>query len=272
MQPAYVDAHASVPLFFRVAEVTTILSNEQLLGLEDTHVVSLDASCCLGECRLQPAVARALERLRADACSEGFDLRVVSGFRSFERQARIWNEKATGSRPVLDDAENPIDVHAIDETALVLSILRWSALPGASRHHWGTDLDVIDAARLAPGQAPRLTVADANEGGPFAALHAWLDERIGSGRAHGFFRPYTGAGCRVAPEPWHLSFAPLARECQRGFEPALHLAVLRDAGLALYGTIARIHAQIMRDYVAIPETLYACALGGAVVGREPARG
>jgi len=30
----------------------------------------------------------------------------------------------------------------------IASILRWSALPGTSRHHWGTDLDIIDAKAL----------------------------------------------------------------------------------------------------------------------------
>ncbi len=37
------------------------------------------------------------------------------------------------------------------EAERVAAILVWSALPGASRHHWGTDCDVIDAAALPPG-------------------------------------------------------------------------------------------------------------------------
>ena len=30
------------------------------------------------------------------------------------------------------------------------AILLWSALPGASRHHWGTDFDVFDRAAVPP--------------------------------------------------------------------------------------------------------------------------
>ena len=37
--------------------------------------------------------------------------------------------------------------------ALIETILLWSALPGGSRHHWGTDVDVFDAAAVAPGNA-----------------------------------------------------------------------------------------------------------------------
>lgn len=244
-----------------------ILSGEQLLGLDDAHVTALDAAWCLGDCRLHPAAIEALVRLRADARKAGFDLRVASGFRSFERQAAIWNAKAAGLRPVLDAGERPIDVRDLDDAALVFAILRWSALPGASRHHWGTDMDVIDAGRLEPGQPVELRVADAAEGGVFAPLHRWLDERIASGRAHGFFRPYTGAGCAVAPEPWHLSFAPLAWECQRGFDPAALAAAHRRAGLALHAAIDAAREQILQRYFEVPARLYAAALGGVAGAR-----
>ncbi len=248
-----------------VGEVSAILSCEQLLGLEDTHVVALDAAWCLGDCRLHPLAVQALARLRADAHEAGFDLRVVSGFRSFERQAAIWNAKASGLRPVLDAAERPIDTSALEDAALVFSILRWSALPGASRHHWGTDMDVVDATLLEPGRPVSLRVADTCDEGMFAALHRWLDERIASGRAHGFFRPYTGAGCKVAPEPWHLSFAPLAWECQRSFDPLALAAAHRRAGLALHAVIEASREQILQGYFDVPAALYARALADCTV-------
>ncbi len=222
----------------------------------------LDARLCLGDCRLHPLAGQALALLCADAREAGFDLRVVSGFRSFERQAMIWNAKARGLRPVLDAAERPIDIRTIDEMALVFAILRWSALPGASRHHWGTDLDVLDAMRLVPGQAVELSVADTRAEGPFAPLHRWLDERIASGRSHGFFRPYVGVGCRVAPEPWHLSFAPLAWRCQCAFDPAALAAVHGRAAIALHEVIEVVRERIVREYLAVPAWLYTTALHG----------
>jgi hypothetical protein len=42
--------------------------------------------------------------------------------------------------------------------------------------------------------------------------------------AFGFFRPYTTDRGGVSPEPWHLSYAPVAREAQR----ALSLERLRE--------------------------------------------
>jgi LAS superfamily LD-carboxypeptidase LdcB len=237
--------------------VTAIISHEQLLGLNDRHVVTLERGWSVGECALHPFAIAALGQLRHDARAAGFDLRVVSGFRSFVRQAEIWNAKAAGLRPVLDAAERPIDTASLSERELVFAILRWSALPGASRHHWGSDMDVVDAAAIPSGYQLRLSVDETRAGGPFAPLHRWLDERIASGHAHGFFRPYTGEGSDVAPEPWHLSFGPLAWECQEAFDPAALRRAHRDAGLALQAVIEGCCEEILGRYFHVPATLYA---------------
>jgi len=236
--------------------VTSIISREQLLGLNGRHVVTLERGWSMGECSLHPFAIAALEQLRHDARAEGFDLRVVSGFRSFMRQAEIWNAKAAGLRPVFDAQEQPIDTRALSERELVFAILRWSALPGASRHHWGSDMDVVDAAAIPPGYELRLSVDETRDGGPFAPLHRWLGARIASGRAHGFFRPYTGEGCDVAPEPWHLSFAPLAWECQRAFDPAAMRQAHRDVGLALQPVIEDCCEEILGRFFHVPAALY----------------
>lgn len=73
-----------------------------------------------------------LDSLVLDATSAGFDLAVASGFRSVERQCQIWNAKALGLRPVLDDTGVPLEVGRLDPEALMFAILRWSALPGTS--------------------------------------------------------------------------------------------------------------------------------------------
>ena len=239
--------------------VTSIISHGQLLGLDDRHVMTLEPGWSMGECALHPFAIAALEQLRHDARAAGFDLRVVSGFRSFQRQAEIWNAKAAGLRPVLDAYERPMDVGTLSERELVFAILRWSALPGASRHHWGSDMDVIDAGAFPPGYRLRLSVEETRVGGPFAPLHRWLGERIAAGRAYGVFRPYTGEVCAVAPEPWHLSFAPLAWECQRSFDPGALRQAHRDAGLALQPVIDDCCEEILGRYFDVPAALYASA-------------
>ena len=97
---------------------------------------------------LLPAAAAAFAALRDDARAAGFDLRIVSAHRSFDRQLHIFNRKVRGELPVVDDADRPVDIAALDMDAALAAVLRFSALPGASRHHWGTDMDVYDAAAV----------------------------------------------------------------------------------------------------------------------------
>jgi hypothetical protein len=78
----------------------------------------------------------------------------------------------------------------------VAAILWWSALPGTSRHHWGTDFDVLDAAAMPAGYKLQVIPAEYLEGGPFHRLTTWLDAHMG---AFGFFRPYTTDRGGVAP-------------------------------------------------------------------------
>jgi hypothetical protein len=87
------------------------------------------------------------------------------------------------------------------------AILLWSALPGASRHHWGTEVDVVDRSACPPGYRPQLTTAEFAPRGIFAKLDGWLAANMGQ---FGYFRPYTRDRGGVLPEPWHLSYAPLS--------------------------------------------------------------
>ncbi len=90
----------------------------------------------------------------------------MSSFRDFERQLAIWNGKCRGERDLLDRGRaSGWMPAALDQDALVSAILLWSALPGASRHHWGTDMDVIDAAAVPAGAAVQLEPAEYAPGG-----------------------------------------------------------------------------------------------------------
>jgi LAS superfamily LD-carboxypeptidase LdcB len=193
------------------------LDSLQLTGRASTHVREAQG---LGV-RLHAEAGAAVATLREAAAAAGIDLVVVSAFRDFSHQCRIWNGKFHGDRPMLDRAGRPLDGSVLEEPARVRSILFWSALPGASRHHWGTDFDVIDRAALPPGYQPQLTVEEFTTG-PFVRLNEWLGANLGN---HGFFRPYTTDRGGVHPEPWHLSYAPIS-------VPALGsmtLEVLREA-------------------------------------------
>ncbi len=185
-----------------------VLTADQLTGRDERHLVEL-----AGGHRLQPAAAAAFALLRADAREAGFDLAIASSYRSYARQRLIWNGKAGGERPVHDDNGNPVPVLTLDAAERIRVILRFSALPGTSRHHWGTDLDVYDAAAVPAGYVLQLSPQEVAPGGPFDPLHRWLDARMAAGDSHGFYRPYGIDRGGVAPERWHLSYAPLAASC-----------------------------------------------------------
>lgn len=218
-----------------------------LTGRSRAHVVDLpELSCSLHREVIEPFRA-----LRAAAALEGIDLRAASSFRDFERQRVIWNDKFCGRRPLLDREGQMLDARTLDAAARVEAILAWSALPGASRHHWGTDLDVYDAAAMPDAAQLQLVPAEYSTTGPFARLEAWLDRHLTD---YGFFRPYRARRSNdtsgVAHEPWHLSFAPLADEFLSALTPELLAATLEEIELEGREVVLRRIDDIHRRYVA----------------------
>jgi LAS superfamily LD-carboxypeptidase LdcB len=207
-----------------------------LTGKAERHLCTPTDADSFGV-RVHQEVVEPFRSLKREARTAGFDLRILSGYRSFDQQLSIWNRKASGKLPVLDGDAVPLDVEALSEQALVFAILRWSALPGASRHHWGTDLDVYDAAATPEGYEIELIPEEVNAGGMFGPLHEWLDERIASESSFGFFRPYDEDRQGVAPERWHLSYAPVAAAYLEQLTTDVLRAVVQQADLLLKDTI-----------------------------------
>lgn len=196
----------------------------QLTGRDAGHVVELAGPAC----RLHAAAVEPFLAMRSAAAADGIDLVAVSSFRDFARQRAIWNAKFRGERPASDRRGRRIDLLRLDPGARVEAILWWSALPGASRHHWGSDLDVADGRVIAAGYAAKLEAPEYRRGGPFAALTRWLDRHM---RRFGFYRPYVRAGTGVQPEPWHLSFAPIARGALADMTVELLAAAIAGGGV-----------------------------------------
>ena len=204
--------------------------NETLiaLGLFTDHLVPISTGLLA-----DPAASRAFTALSRRAASEGFDLRPASAFRDYDRQARIVNEKWSGNRPVEDEAGRPIVRASMSDTAWLGAILRYSALPGTSRHHWGTDLDVWDAAAVEPDYALRLSPDEYVSYGVFSAMTQWMDELIGADDAEGFYKPYVIDSGGVAPEAWHISYRPVASRYRRLLSPDTLLSLWRGEPDAL---------------------------------------
>lgn len=183
------------------------MTPEQLVGKVPTHLVNT----VIGDQPLlvHEMVEADLQSLRDAAVQSGFDFHIASGFREFERQKSIWNLKMSGQLAILDHNSQPLDVGKLSEREKIYAILRWSALPGASRHHWGTDFDVFDKASLPKGSQLQLEPWEYLQGHQ-VDFYQWLKNNLAK---FGFFFPYAQDKGGVAAEPWHISHFATATEC-----------------------------------------------------------
>lgn len=171
----------------------------QLTGLCASHLQELRLPTQLVKVHID--VASDLEGLVSAADTEGIELSIASGFRDFMRQKAIWDGKFSGKRPIQDTQGKPLDTHALSAEQKLEAILRWSALPGGSRHHWGTDFDVYAKNHLPKDTQLKLEPWEYLTGHQ-AELYTWLQENAPK---HGFFFPYAVDRGGVAVEPWHIS-------------------------------------------------------------------
>lgn len=202
--------------------------------------------------RLHPEVTGHLDTLRLAAEAAGFGLRIASGFRSFDRQKMIWNAKAGGQRPVMDSAGCPLDLSLLTDDEKLFALLRWSAIPGCSRHHWGSDMDIYDARAIPADYTVQLTPAEVTGAGPFTAMHDWLDSQLAKPDAV-FFRPYDRDTGGIAPERWHLSCRPVAQRFEHLLDEHRLIDWLCTQDIALKDNIRSHWHTIFHRYV-LPAT------------------
>ncbi len=162
------------------------------------------------------------------AKEENIEIEVFSSFRDFKTQAKIWNKKFTGERPLYDRNGLELDFSSLNSLQIFEAILNWSALPGSSRHHWGTEIDLIDRASIAKDYQVQLLPHEFEAGGPFAKLNTWLEAHL---EDFNFFRPYLQGQSGVAFEPWHVSYFPISKEAIDALTPSLLLPILQKADL-----------------------------------------
>jgi zinc D-Ala-D-Ala carboxypeptidase len=122
-------------------------------------------------------------------------LKILSATRNFDRQKKIWEDKWTG----LINVEDGTKVTKIaDPTKRALKILLFSSMPGSSRHHWGTDLDLnyLSDDYFSNGQGKK--------------IYKWLTENAST---YGFCQPYSSkenGRTGYNEEKWHWSYMPLS--------------------------------------------------------------
>lgn len=140
----------------------------------------------------------AFKKMYAAALKDGIKLTIISATRNFEAQKGIWEAKWTGGRQV--DGED-ISKTIADPRQRALKILEYSSMPGSSRHHWGTDIDLnnLNNEHFRSGEGKK--------------VYEWL-------RAHaheyGYCQPYSPKGAErpdgYNEEKWHWSYMPVSQK------------------------------------------------------------
>ena len=166
-------------------------SRNQLIGKDDLNITGSSYTT-----KMHKDAAVAFQKMKTEATKEGFEIELVSAYRSFERQKEIFEEKY-----------NRYTAQGLTPFQAIKKIIEYSTIPGTSRHHWGTDIDIIDAN--APRPKSVLQPEHFHGNGPFCNLKNWLNEHAES---FGFYEVYTNNENRKGfkYEPWHFSYAPVS--------------------------------------------------------------
>ncbi len=148
---------------------------------------------------LRKDVFEAYVKMYDAAIKEGVALQIRSATRNFTYQKGIWERKWTGATTLSDGTNVAKDLTTPKEKAL--KILEYSSMPGTSRHHWGTDIDLNSFSN---------SYFEKGEG---KVIYDWLQKNASS---FGFCQPYTAKG-PLRPngyneEKWHWTYQPLGSE------------------------------------------------------------
>ena len=129
------------------------------------------------------------------ALKDGVKLVIRSATRNFDAQKGIWEGKWTGKR--LHESNENLAETTPNPKERALKILLWSSMPGTSRHHWGTDIDLNSFEN------------SYFESGNGLKLYQWL---VANASSYGFCQPYTEKGVDRTEgyneEKWHWSYLP----------------------------------------------------------------
>jgi LAS superfamily LD-carboxypeptidase LdcB len=193
---------------------------------------------------LEKEVQTAFDLMKKDAVKEGIQISIVSGYRSFKRQTQIWNRKY-----------KKYESQGLEPDAIFDKIVEYSTVPGTSRHHWGTDIDIIDTNVSYSGDV--LVPSKFHGNGPFCKLKDWMEQNASK---YGFELVYTMNDNRTGfkYEPWHYSYVPLSRKRYNNYLQQIDLlSFLRSENIMGMDEISdeRIHRYLEEHIKGVNPTL-----------------
>lgn len=149
---------------------------------------------------IQKSVLKAFRKMRNAAKNDGVHIKIISAYRSFNYQKWIWDSKFDGRRK--SGNKNMLSSYP-DPFKRVEAILNYSAMPGTSRHHWGTDIDInsVNTSYFETAKGKK--------------VYEWLTNHA---HEYGFCQTYTaGREDGYNEEQWHWSYLPLAKHYYHNF-------------------------------------------------------
>ena len=122
------------------------------------------------------------------AAKDGIEIKIASATRNFDYQANLWDNKWNALPSSMDGLTK------------FKTVLDYSAAPGTSRHHWGTEVDINNAN-------PQYFNTEEGE-----EVYDWMQKNAAS---YGFCQTYTAKGpdrpTGYDEERWHWSYTPLSK-------------------------------------------------------------
>ena len=165
--------------------------------------ISIESKYCSKPIYLRQEVYSKFKEMYASAQKDSCILTIVSGTRNFYEQKAIWDRKWS------------INIASMDSMASAKKILLFSSMPSTSRHHWGTDIDLINLNN------------SYFESGQGLKEYTWLCENASK---YGFCQVYDDKEVTKRTgyelEKWHWSYMPIAAKYLQKYNELVNYSVI----------------------------------------------
>lgn len=217
-------ALTAVPAYALKQEI--LYSAEELMGKVDIPLFG-------EQVQLREEAYQAFLEMKKAAYSAGFDIKTISSYRDYYKQEDIWNNKYI----------QYTELQGMSPLKAISKIIEYSTIPGTSRHHWGTDIDIVDGYQKVSGDV--LLTEKFEDGGPYKFFKQWLDKNANS---YGFYLVYTDNYFRKGfkYEPWHYSYAPLSKPMLKQFRK---VNILKRIGNESFEGSQHFTTALIRNYI-----------------------
>lgn len=161
---------------------------------------------------LRKETYQAFVKMAEAAKKDSVYLFIISATRNFTAQKSIWENKWEGRMLVEGKDLTTVADHKIRARLILL----YSSMPGTSRHHWGTDMDLnaLENSYFSSGNGLK--------------IYEWLQAHAAE---YGFCQPYTSKAkgrTGYEEEKWHWSYLPLSTNFLKEYVKSISYVDIKD--------------------------------------------